>query len=212
MSQFNVGDIVTPNPQDANFVRTYVGESNDGNYTVMEVDGSLMRVRGTGKLENGRAVNDFRFKLVVLKRVEGMEIAPAEIQIGDEILVKRVGADKIVHTRQAVVGKIKENNDRYGRTLVFHSAGDHRSGKINWGQGFTETFTLIKAVPERDKLLDRLVGSLAGQVITYRETWARKHGDEAWDVVVMGRLSVLSTDHLRINISGAPVTFLKAED
>lgn len=211
MSTFNVGDIVTANPQDANFVRTYVGEPANGNYTVTEVDGSLIRVRGNGVGGTGRLVNDFRFKRVVLKRVEGGEIEPAGIQIGDEILVKRVGADKIVHTRQAVVGKIKENNDRYGRTLVFHSAGDHRSGKINWGQGFEETFTLIKAVPERDTLLDRLVGSLAGQVITYREIWARKHGDEKWDVVVLGRLSTLSTENLRTNISGSSVTFLKAE-
>lgn len=179
--------------------------------TVDLVTADRIRVMDEGGSTLNADKNVFR---IVRKqvRVEGAEIKPENIKVGDTIRVSKVSG-KMTMIHEAVVGDIKRQTDtkNFGNLLFYTERFSDTAQRINWSKDSDETFTLVKAAPERDVLLDRLVGSLAGQVITYRETWARKHGDEAWDVVVQGRLSVLSTDNLRTNISGSPVTFLKAE-
>lgn len=214
MNNFKAGDIVRPNRVDENFVRTYAGPTADGTYTVLSSEGHMLRLQPNGfeGSATGRGISDSRFTMILPIRVEGAEIAPADIQIGDEILVTRTGHE-ITHMRQGIVGEIARQNHSGNDGLLLKTKGQYSGSgeRLNWGMEFTETIVLVKAVPERDVLLDRLVGALAGQVITYRESWARKHGDEKWDVVVLGRLSIVNTDVIRTNISASPVTFLTAE-
>lgn len=214
MDTFKAGDIVRPNQVDENFVRTYAGPTADGTYTVLSSKDRMLRLQPNGfeGSATGRGVSDSRFVLVLPCRVEGAKISPANIEVGDEILVTRTGHN-ITHMRQGVVGEIVRQNHSGLDALLLKTKGQYSGSgeRLNWGMEFTETIVLVKAVPERDVLLDRLVGAKGGQVVTYRESWARKHGDEKWDVVVLGRLSVVSTELLRRNIGDSPVTFLTAE-
>lgn len=213
VNTFKTGDKVRPFGGDKLFVENYCGVSLDGTYTVSYVSEQLVRLTCADSFAStGRGISHTRLKLVEKVRIEGAEISPADIEIGDEILVTRTGHN-ITHMRKGVVGEIARQNHSGLDALLFKTEGQyHGSGeRLNWGMDYTETIVLVKAVPERDKLLDRLVGALAGTVVTYRESWARKHGDEKWDVVVLGRLSIVNTDVLRNNISDSPVTFLTAE-
>ena len=212
-TKFKVGDKVKPKAEELESVIGFAGESPDGTYTVTSVSGSdYVRVKSFLKFvrQNGESltIRDNRF-VKVSERMEGTEVQPIDIRVGDEILVTRTGSDGITHTRQAVVGNIEERNDRYGKTLSFQSV--IRGGKINWGQDFTETFTLIKSAPKRDLLLERLTAADKGQVITFREVLARKQVKENWDVFVTGALTDSATVDLRGLIGESEVLWMKPE-
>lgn len=212
-SKFQIGDSVEPTPENKPFFEGIITPFEDGTYKVSVIQPHYIQVTDKyGHLSPSYWATRFQFPAT--KRVEGKEIKPADIKVGDEVLVTMSNAG-ITHTRQAVVHEIKRQTDtkNFGTLLFFaKDSRGFKGSRLNWGKDHpNEAFTLVKAAPERDVLLDRLTGALAGQVITFRETWARKHGDEMWDVVVKGRLSVLSTDNLRCAITSSPVTFLKAE-
>lgn len=211
---FNVGDKVTAYPMDEGFVRSYAGRpDSDGTYTVTAIVNQLVRVTGSEKMMFPRSISYTRFRLHAPVRVEGEEISPADIQIGDEILVTREGHN-ITHMRQGVVGEIARQNHSGLDALLFKTKGQyHGSGeRLNWGMDYTETIVLVTAVPERDVLLDRLVGSLAGQVISFRGSLSRKRNDEFWDTLTGAGSGVSgdSTVALRQHISTSDVVWLKA--
>jgi hypothetical protein len=213
LSNFAVGDIVRPKKGHEDFVAGCISGSANDLYEIIGVDrtGNYVAVKAKGAASHWSTSPNLwanRFEKVVPVREEGKEIKPAHIKTGDEILVTRTTMG-LSHMRQGVVKDIKEHNDRYGKTLSFQT--EHRQ-KINWGQMHvgSEVFTLVKAAPERDELLDRLVGSKGGQVITFREALARKLNDERW-IVVDAVAVEYSTEHLRISIGKSEVTWLKAE-
>lgn len=212
MSDIKIGDIVKPTAENLPTVQKWAGPSQGNRYRVTNLSEQFSEifVQPIPAIA-GRKPEAFmatRFELVT-DRVEGEEILPKYIKVGDEILVTRVGHDKITHTRQAVVGNIKENNDQYGRTLVFQS--EVRAGKINWGQDFTETFTLIKAAPDKDLLLERLTNSTLGQVVTFGTYLARRNFNTTWTILDGTRTTVETVGYLRKLMGDAEVKFLKVE-
>lgn len=212
MSDIKIGDIVKPTAENLPTVQKWAGPSQGNKYQVTNVSNQFSEIfvqpipAIAGRKPEAFMVT--RFELVA-ERVEGKEILPKDIKVGDEILVTRTGHDGIKHTRQAVVGHIKENNDRYGKTLVFQTE-DYR-GKINWGQDFTESFTLVKAAPEKDLLLERLTFAGTGQIITYGTYLARRNLNTTWTIMDGTKTTVETVGRLRRLIGEADVVWLKAE-
>lgn len=210
-NQFKYGDIIEPKPGDIERVDRFAGKSLSGRYEVTRADDVNVWVRPEGTLNMSVGLLSERFK-TPSRRVEGAEIAPADIEVGDEILVTRTGHN-ITHMRQGIVGGIARQDHSGNGGLLLKTKGQyHGSGeRLNWGLEFTETIVLVKAVPERDVLLDKLVGAVGGQVITYRGSLARKRNEERWEVLTeKGSSYSYSTDDTRVLISDSPVTWLKA--
>lgn len=208
---FRTGDLMEPKDQYVENIGYYSGFSKTGKYEVVGVNTHSVRVRPEGSSDSSTTVfDDSKFKPLV-RRVEGEQILPEHIEVGDTIRVSKISGDMtMIH--EAVVGHIVRQTDTKNLgTLLFRTSKMHTAQRINWGGGSDETFTLLKAVPERDVLLDRLTGAKAGQVVTYRDSLARKHNDEKWDVVFASRASVVSTTSLRDTIGKSDVVWLKAE-
>lgn len=211
MSAVKIGDIVKPTGENLPTVQKWAGPSQGNKYKVVNLSEQFSEIfvqpipAIAGRKPEAFMVT--RFEKVVA-RVEGNEIRPQDIKVGDEILVKREGYDRITHMRQGTVKTIKENKDRYGTTLVFLS---EQGGKLNWGQDFTETFTLVKTAPEKDLLLERLTFAGTGQVITYGQMLARRNFNTTWTIIDGTKTSVETVGYLRKLIGEADVTWLKAE-
>jgi len=215
---FNIGDIVTPaSAYHLSVVRDYTGMVKDDLYTVTRINDAYGEIR-VSRTDTQQEVGTFstsRFKLAPV-RVEGMEIRPEDIKVGDEILVTKT-RDGFTQMRQGVVGgtKRQSHNRAIGNegAILFYTKGEYSDTKdrLNWGEYSGEVFTLIKAAPERDLLLDRLVGSIGGTAILFRESLARKQNDEKWTMVTGANLNVMTTEGLRTYIKDSTVTWLKAE-
>lgn len=212
---FKVGDILKPKENHLSEVVCQVGPSADGTYTITSVresngDTTLIDVEAYDKKawRTSGSVYAHRFDLAPF-RFEGKEIAPKAIREGDEIRVTRVGTEGITHSRQGVVNRIIETDDQYGHGLLLKVG---HGARLNWGQGLSETFTLVKAAPERDLVLERLISSSEGQVIECGKYFARKNKDGNWIAVSHLGSALYSSEHLRNVLGGVEVTWLKPED
>lgn len=212
MSAVKIGDIVKPTGENLPTVQKWAGPSQGNKYKVVNLSEQFSEIfvqpipAIAGRKPEAFMVT--RFEKVVA-RVEGNEIRPQDIKVGDEILVTR-NTMGLSHMRQAVVKDIKEHNDRYGKTLSFQT--EHRQ-KINWGQDHAESevFTLVKVAPEKDLLLERLTFAGTGQVITYGQMLARRNFNTTWTIIDGTKTSVETVGYLRKLIGEADVTWLKAE-
>lgn len=212
MSDIKIGDIVTPTAADLPTVQKWAGPSQGNQYRVTNLSEQFSEifVQPIPAIP-GRRPEAFmvtRFKTVVA-RVEGNEIRPQDIKVGDEILVTRKTMG-LSHMRQAVVKEIKTHNDRYGTTLSFQT--EHRQ-KINWGQDHAESevFTLIKAAPDKDLVLEGLVQAGTGQVITFGTYLARRNANTSWTILDGVDTTVESAFRLRGLIGEAEVKWMKPE-
>jgi len=211
---FKVGDIVTPKGIHLQDVLAQVGPSADGTYTITSVresngDTTLIDVEAYDKKawRTSGSVYAHRFELAPF-RVEGKEIAPKAIQTGDEIRVTRVGTEGITHSRQGVVNRIIETEDKYGHGLLLKVG---YGARLNWGQGLAETFTLVKAAPERDLVLERLNESGTGQIITFGAYLACRNANTTWTLLNGVKATVESAFRLRGLIGEAEVKWMKPE-
>lgn len=208
---FKVGDLIEPRSNDSYGVEFLCGRSKTGKYEVTSITSSTVYVRPEGTHSIATSINASKF-LPKVRRVEGEEIKPENIKVGDTIRVSKVSG-KMTMIHEAVVGDIKRKTDtkHYGTLLFYTEQFTHTAQRINWGKDADETFTLIKAVPERDKLADRLVGALGGQTITFRESLARKQNDEKWTMLTGAVVNIMTTEGLRTYIKNSEVVWLKEE-
>lgn len=205
---FRIGDLIEPKDSYAENIAYYSGVSKSGKYEVVGVNTHSVRVRPEGSSDSSTTVfDDSKFKPLV-RRVEGEQILPEHIKVGDVVRVSKVsGAMTMIH--EAEVGLINRQTDtkNFG-TLIFHTKGDHRAQRINWGGGSGETFTLLKAAPERDLLLERLISSPDRQVIQFRSVLARKRGKTVWDIYVTDTVTTGTSQEVRDMIKSDKVTWM----
>lgn len=140
MTEFKVGDKVR-----------FKG-CDDTVYTVDDVDdraGHLVRLKDTA---GGWLVSRLEH---VQARVEGQKIAFGDIRVGDEIRASRTMED-VIFSRQGTIARI----GGYSHPTALYSA----SG-IRLDYNHTEdTYTLIKAAPEKDEVLEKVTEQEDGTV------------------------------------------------
>jgi hypothetical protein len=216
---FKIGDIVTPTHEDLPTVQKWAGVAVDNKYKVVSVIEQFNEIRvqpipaTTGHMPEAFMMK--RFTLATY-RVEGKEIKPAAIKVGDEILVSKT-RDGFTQMRQGVVGSTKRqsHNRAIGNegAILFFTEGPYNDAKdrLNWGENSGETFTLVKAAPDVDLLLERLTNSTLGQVVTFGTYLARRNFNTTWTILDGTKTTVESAKYLRKLIGEADVKWLKAE-
>lgn len=208
---FKVGDLIEPLTNQSHSIEFWCGRSKTGKFEVTSTTSTNVYVRPEGTHSISTSVSASKFKPLA-RRVEDAEIKPEDIKVGDTIRVSKVSG-KMTMIHEAVVGEIKRQTDtkNLGTLLFYTERFSSTSQRINWGKSTDEVFTLLKAAPERDLLLDRMVAAPAGQVITFREVLARKCSDDRWEAIYDGGVATLFTGNLRTQIGRCKVSWLKAE-
>lgn len=200
---FKIGDIVTPKPADRVRVEMRAGVAKFCEYRVESVGRFVVNIRPVtpSALPSGPVTVDV--DQLVLKpkpsrevvRIEGQEIHPDDIKVGDTIRVSKVNGEMTM-MHDATVKKIKRQTDtkNYG-TLLFYTEYQ----RINWASGSDETFTLLKAVAPRDLLMEKLVAAEGGTAVYSAGLIARKSKMDSnyWDVFNADGVRGLNTAQLR---------------
>lgn len=201
--QFNIGDIVTPKPADRVRVEMRAGVAKFGEYRVESVGRFAVNIRPVtpSSLPSGPVTVDADQLVLKTKssrevvRVEGQEIHPDDIKVGDTIRVSKVNGEMTM-MHDATVKKIKRQTDNknYGALLFYTECQ-----RINWGGGSDETFTLINAVKPRDLLMEKLEAAEGGTAVYSGGLIARKSkmAPNYWDVFNADGVRGLNTAQLR---------------
>ena len=145
-------------------------------------------------------------------RVEGKEIKPQDIKVGDEIRVSRTSGG-MTSTRQGVVAKVQKfPSSRHKNPYLFNVLnGQYAGARLNWDEA-DETYTLIKAAPKVDEVLEALKAAEGGTAVYFGSHMARKSGmSEWWDVYSATGLFGKGTPELRGLIGKSHFQFLKPQ-
>lgn len=154
---FKKGDIVRLKKEHKDVCPRLFGR--DIEIAKVEYDLFYVKEVGAAHGKSGDAFFAYRLELVAGSRVEGRTIAHRDIKVGDTIR-NTMQSDDLKITREGVVESIGSG---YSGSVALWTA-DHKRIDVDVR---TDTYTLVKAAPQEDKILKRVKESKKGDVVTF---------------------------------------------